>query len=104
MSFPLAGPEGECEPEEAWRGTKALYWASHHLGPSYQYFMIDSKPWTRLITEPLGTGLKPEAWGTSQSRTLRADCERGSVFSRSTPCPLSEWGECSVEGKGLHKS
>jgi len=22
-------------------GTKALYWASRHLGPTYQYFMID---------------------------------------------------------------
>lgn len=43
VSFPLAGPEGECEPEEAWRN-KGLYWASCHLGPSYQYFMIDSKP------------------------------------------------------------
>lgn len=40
-----------------WRklvGTKALYWTSCHLGPTYQYSMIDSKPCTKLITEPLG--------------------------------------------------
>ena len=33
-------------------GTKAAYWTSRHLGPSY--FMIGRKPWTKLITDPLG--------------------------------------------------
>lgn len=32
--------------------TKVLYWTSCHLGPIY--YTIGSKPWTKLITDPLG--------------------------------------------------
>lgn len=46
-------PPARSLPEETCR-TKALYWTSCHLGPSY--FMIGSKPWTKLVTDPLGGG------------------------------------------------
>lgn len=43
-------PRAEACPREP-VGTKALYWTSCHLGPSY--FIIGPKPWTKLITDPL---------------------------------------------------
>lgn len=90
------------------RGTKVCIGPAAILGPPINILWLTlslGPNWSQSPREQ-GSNRRPGAhpraghWELSSSVWLR----EGSVFSRFTLCPRSEWDECSVEGKGLPKS